>query len=71
MDNAPEVRCRLVAQELGYGERLDAQTAGTPSLTVMKLSSAASEKDYDVTLLDDKCAFLYGERCRNIVLDIV
>lgn len=27
-----EVRCRLVAQELGYGERLDELFAGTPSL---------------------------------------
>ena len=30
-----EVRCRLVAQELGYGQRMDELFAGTPSLMVV------------------------------------
>ena len=33
----PEVRCRLVAQELGYGQRMDELFAGTPSLMAVKL----------------------------------
>lgn len=33
----PEVRCRLVAQELGHGERLDELFAGTPSPTIVEL----------------------------------
>ena len=31
------VRCRLVAQELGYGEKMDELFAGTPSLMTVKL----------------------------------
>lgn len=34
---APDVRCRLVAQEPGDGERLDELLAGTPSLMVIKM----------------------------------
>ena len=33
----PEVRVRLVAQELGYGQRMDELFAGTPSLMAVKL----------------------------------
>ena len=32
------VRCRLVAQELGYGERLDELFAGTPSLGSVRMA---------------------------------
>lgn len=33
----PEIGCRLVAQELGYDERLDELCAGTPWFIVVKL----------------------------------
>lgn len=56
-----EVRFRLVAQELGFRERLDELFAGTPSLTVVKLLlSVTADKDLSVMLLDVKCALLYG-----------
>lgn len=32
-----DVMCRLVAQELGYGEALDELFTGTPSLMVVKM----------------------------------
>lgn len=42
----PEIRCRLVAQELGNGERLDDRCAGTPSLPIVKVVlSVAVERD--------------------------
>ena len=31
------VRCRLVAQELGYGEKMDELFSGKPSLMTVKL----------------------------------
>ena len=34
----PDVRCRLVAQELGYGQRMDEMFAGTPSLMMVKMA---------------------------------
>lgn len=36
-DGCPEVRCRVVAQELGYREWLDELVEGTPSFTIVKL----------------------------------
>lgn len=61
-DYQPEVRCRLVAQEFGYREHLGELFAATPSLAVVKiLLSVAAEWDYDVTLLDVKCAFTSGD----------
>lgn len=49
----PEFRCRLVAQELGYGERLGELCAAARSLAIVKLLlSAAAERDMSVMLLD-------------------
>lgn len=36
MGENPEVRCRLVAQDGEFGERLDELFAGTPSLIVVE-----------------------------------
>lgn len=52
------MRCRVVAQDLGFGDRLEELLAGTPSLIVVKLSlSAAAEKGLSMMLLDVQCAF--------------
>lgn len=70
-DTLPEVRCRLMAQELGYGHRLDELVAGTPTLTIVKLLlSVLAERDLVVTLLDVKCAFLYGIIRRNVYIEL-
>ena len=62
----PKVRCRLVSQALGFGERLDELFAGTPSLGAVRLAIAfACRREeggpkLDIMILDVKCAFLYG-----------
>ena len=66
------VRCRLVAQELGYGERLDELFAGTPSLGAVRLGLAYAmrKKTYKVMVLDVKCAFLYGTARRRVYIEL-
>jgi len=68
------IRCRLVAQELGFGVKDDELYAGTPSLATMKmmLSFFASSPDPDVVLkvIDVKSAFLYGEARRSIYIEL-
>lgn len=62
----PEVRCRLIAQESGFGERL----VGCPSLAVVRLSLSVSvEQDSTILLLDVTCAFVYGELRRNVYIE--
>lgn len=57
----PEIRLILVARELGCLERLDEFSAGTPSLTVVKLLvSVADERDLTVMLFD------VAWRCTNM-----
>lgn len=57
----PEFRCRLVAQQLGYGERLDELLAGTPSLTIVELLRfRAAEKGLGIMVFGVKTAFFYG-----------
>ena len=56
-----EVRCRLVAQELGYGQRMDELFAGTPSLMAVKVALVHAAKGGPrrcIMILDVKCAFL-------------
>ena len=43
------VRCRLVAQELGYGERLDELFAGTPSLGSVRMALTHAMKNLITT----------------------
>ena len=66
------VRCRLVAQELGYGERLDELFAGTPSLgsVRMALTHAMKKPNHKVMVMDVKCAFLYGDIRRNVYIEL-
>ena len=66
------VRCRLVAQELGYGERLDELFAGTPSLGSVRtaLTHAMRKPSHKVMVMDVKCAFLYGEIRRNVYIEL-
>ena len=70
----PKTRCRLDAQELGYGSKEDELFAGAPSVTAVKLtqSKMANNRSKDTTLmaLDVKCAFLYGEMKRTICIEL-
>ena len=70
----PNVRCRLVAQEIAYGGKDDELYAGTPSLAVLKwlLSDLATDKSPDARLMimDIKSAFLYGEAERNVYIEL-
>jgi hypothetical protein len=68
-----EVRCRLVAQELGYGEKMDELFAGTPSLSAVKtVLYHASEGGQHrcAMILDVKCAFLYGSMRRRVYIEL-
>jgi hypothetical protein len=65
----PQVKCRLVAQELGYGQRMDELFSGTPSLLTLRLvllHAAKGGRNRGLMILDVKCAFLYGE-CRRVI----
>ena len=66
------VRCRLVAQGLGYGERLDELFAETPSLASvrMALTHAMKKDTHKVMVMDVKCAFLYGEIQRSVYIEL-
>ena len=69
----PKIRCRLVAQELAYGERIDELFAGTPSLSSVKIAlhlAAEGGCDYKLMVMDVKCAFLYGKMRRNIYIEL-
>ena len=69
----PKVRCRLVAQELGYGERLDELFAGTPSLPTVRLAilhAARGGGQYCLMVMDVKCAFLYGDMKRSVYIEL-
>ena len=41
----PNIRCRLVAQEIGYGQRIDELFSGTPSLMSTKMAIAHAVKE--------------------------
>ena len=69
----PEVRCRLVAQELVYGQRMDELFAGTPSLMTVKLilhHAAKGEPEQGIMVLGVKCAFLYGQIRRRVYIEL-
>ena len=70
---SPKIRCRLVAQELAYGERLDELFAGTPPLIAVKLvlhHAAKGGSGRILMLLDVKCAFLYGQMKRRVYIEL-
>ena len=70
----PKVRCRLVAQELGYGSKEDELFAGTPSMTAVKMIIAKLANNYDMgvemLVLDVKCAVLYGKMKRAVYIEL-
>ena len=71
----PEVRCRLVAQELGYGQRMDELFAGTPSLMAVKLilhhaAKGGGGAEQGIMVLDVKRAFLYGQIRRRVYIEL-
>jgi hypothetical protein len=68
-----EVRCRLVAQELGYGQRMDEMFAGTPSLMMVKVAlvhAVQGGRQRGLMILDVKCAFLYGLMKRTVYIEL-
>ena len=69
----PVVKCRLVAQELGYGQRMDELFSGTPSLLALRLAlvhAVMGEGRRCLMILDVKCAFLYGACKRTIYIEL-
>ena len=69
----PQIKCRLVAQELGYGTRMDELYANTPSLSCVKLAmvyAAQRHKARKLMTLDVKSAFLYGAARRKIYIEL-
>ena len=67
------VKCRLVAQELGYGQRMDELFSGTPALMMVRVALVHAAKggpDHVLMVLDVKCAFLYGECRRRIYIEL-
>ena len=65
----PEVRCRLVAQELVYSQRMGDLFAGTPSLTTVNLiwhHAAKEGLEQGIMVLDMKSAFLYRQIRRRV-----
>jgi len=70
----PVVRCRLVAQELGYGVKDDELYAGTPALSTMRLflswyASTWTENNV-IMIMDVKSAFLYGKARRKFLIEL-
>ena len=69
----PQIKCRLVAQELAYGARMDELYANTPSLFCVKLAmlhAAQEGKARKLMTLDVKSAFLYGAARRTIYIEL-
>ena len=61
------VWCRLVAQELGYGERPDELSLGSVRVTV----THAMKKDTQrFIFMDVRCAFLHGEIQRLVYMKL-
>ena len=68
-----EVRCRLVAQELWYGQRMDELFAGTPFLMAVKVPLVHAAKGVSrrcIMILDVKCAFFYGQMRRTVYIQL-
>jgi hypothetical protein len=63
----------LVAQELGYGQRMDELFSGTPSLLALHLvlvHAVLGGGRRCLMILDVKCAFLYGECKCTIYIEL-
>ena len=64
----------MVAQELGYGTKVDELFAGTPSMTAVKLVLAkmanSRHQDRELMVLDVKSAFLYGKMKRSVYIEL-
>lgn len=58
----PEVHCRLVAHEVGFGERLDELIVGTPSLTIVNIL---------LMLLRIMRALLYWNIWKNVYIHLL
>ena len=67
----PNIRCRLVAQEIGYGQRIDELFSGTHSLMSTKMAIVhAAKGGRGIMVMDVKCAFLYGVCRRRIYIEL-
>lgn len=66
---APEFRCRLVAQELEPRERLDELPAGAPFWIVARMllhKVSLGMHSMGIMGLGIKCAFLFGKMRRSV-----
>ena len=69
----PHMKCRLVAQEIGYLTRMDGICANTPSLSCIKLAmlyAAQKGKGRKLMTVDVKSAFLYGAARQKIYIEL-
>ena len=69
----PQIKCRLVAQELAYGVRMDELYANTPSLSCVKMAmvyAGQQDRHRKLMTLDVQSAFLYGEARRIIYIEL-
>ena len=65
----PRVKCRLVAQELAVGERLDELFAGTLSMSAVLLLLLHSRQcERCIMTMDVKTAFLDGVTRRKVCI---
>ena len=67
------MKCRLVAQELGYGTRMDELYANTASLSCIKLAmlyAAQKGKGLKLMTLDVKSEFLCGAARQKILIEL-
>lgn len=73
MQDKPAVRCPLVAQVSGSGERLCDIFAGTPSLIAVEMllnKVLRSSGKLGMLILDIKCAFVYGFMRRRVYFEL-
>lgn len=69
----PEIRCELVAQEFGYGEKLAELLAKHPLLLVVKMllhKVTRSSGHLGMTTIVVKCAFLYCYMRKRVYIDL-
>ena len=70
VDN-PQVKNRLVAQEMAWNEKLDELFAGTPSLSAVRVLLLHSRHDGRcIMTIDVKTVFLYGVMRQNVYIEL-
>ena len=70
---SPRVRCRFVAQELAFKERMNELFSGTPSLSAVEMALAHASmkvKRKKLLVMDVKCSFLYAPAQRKMYIEL-